>query len=273
MVDHESGAEMARLLDQDHIFTKAMGGLFPERSDDFSEIRSILDVGCGPGGWAHEVAFAHQATTVVGIDISQAMIEYASTQARIQGLDNLSFRIMDITRPLDFPDNTFDLVNARLLGFLSVDAWPRVVQEYVRITRPGGIIRLTETEMSVSNSPALEKELEWFFRSLWKFGQSFSPNGNRLNITAMLSSFLRQAGCRNVQVKAHAVDWSKGSEGYYPLLQDCKVGFKLTEPFFLQAGVAEKEEMEQVYEQMQVEMLQDTFCAVHYLLTAWGEKA
>jgi hypothetical protein len=47
--DPESGAEMARLLNQDYLVTKGMEGLFAERSNDFSGIQRILDVACGPG--------------------------------------------------------------------------------------------------------------------------------------------------------------------------------------------------------------------------------
>ena len=68
-IDHESGAEMARLMEQDHLFTKGMRGLFAERSD-LSHIHRILDVACGPGGWALEVAFAYPEKEVVGFDIN-----------------------------------------------------------------------------------------------------------------------------------------------------------------------------------------------------------
>jgi hypothetical protein len=55
MIDHESAAEMARLLNQDHFFTKAMGGWLSERDNDFTDIHQVLDVGCGPGGWSQEL--------------------------------------------------------------------------------------------------------------------------------------------------------------------------------------------------------------------------
>src|ERR1051326_7432615 len=106
MMDYESGGEMIRLLDQDRLFTRGMGGLLAERNNDFQDIERVLDVGCGPGGWSQELAFAHRDIEVVGIDISEAMIGYARNQARIQSLENLSFHIMDILQPLDFPDNT-----------------------------------------------------------------------------------------------------------------------------------------------------------------------
>lgn len=64
------------------------------------------------------MAFAYPDIEVVGIDISQQMIEYARAQARVQGLDNAYFHVMDATQPLDFPDSSFDLINGRTLAFL-----------------------------------------------------------------------------------------------------------------------------------------------------------
>src|SRR5947207_7899921 len=55
-IDAENAAEMARLIDQDHIITKGMGGLFAA-IPDLSRISRALDLGCGPGEWALEVAF------------------------------------------------------------------------------------------------------------------------------------------------------------------------------------------------------------------------
>ena len=98
--DPESGAEMARLIDQDRLVTKGMGGLFPERSNDFSGIHRVLDGACGPGGWALEIAFKYPEIEVVGFDVSQAMIDYANAQARVQGLENASFQVMNSAKTI-----------------------------------------------------------------------------------------------------------------------------------------------------------------------------
>ncbi len=51
-IDPESGGEMARLLDQDWLVTKGMGGLFSDlTTSEVSRIQRILDIACGPGGW------------------------------------------------------------------------------------------------------------------------------------------------------------------------------------------------------------------------------
>src|SRR5438105_1031571 len=81
-IDHESAGEMARLLDQDRLYTEAMGGFFSERSD-LSDLHRMLDIGCGPGGWVQELAFAFPDKEFVGTDISEAMIKYARAQAKV----------------------------------------------------------------------------------------------------------------------------------------------------------------------------------------------
>jgi SAM-dependent methyltransferase len=271
-IDHESGAEMARLLDQDRLYTSSMGGFFSERSD-LTEINRILDIGCGPGGWVQELAYAYPEKDIVGCDISPAMIAYARAQAQVQHLENAHFLVMDATGPLDFVDNSFDLVNARLIAFLTPQQWPELLRECMRITRPGGIIRLTECQgPGITNSRAFEKQVEWFAQALYRAGQTFSPDGRQLGIVPMLSSLLRRAGCRGIGHRAHMIDFSAGEEAHDLWCQDIKVFFKLLQPFFVATQVALQEEIDQMYEQMEVEMVGEEFGGVHLFTTVWGEK-
>ena len=269
--DPESGAEMARVMDQDHLFTKAMGGLFSERSS-LSGIRRILDIGCGPGGWGLDIAMTYPEIEVVGIDISEQAIDYARTQARVRGLENVTFMTMDATKPLDFPDASFDLVNARTIGFLPTGVWPNLMRECMRMLRSGGVIRLTESEWSFSNSPALEAITAIFCRALKAAGQSFSPDGRRHGITTMLAGFLKDAGCVNVQQVPYVIDFSIGMEAHASVCKNWKVVYKLSQPFFIKTGVSTQAEIDPLYDQMLIEMMLDNFRGIMYLLTAWGEK-
>jgi ubiquinone/menaquinone biosynthesis C-methylase UbiE len=270
--DPESGAEMARLLSQDHIITKGMGGLFSERSD-FSTIHRILDAACGPGGWAIEVAFTYPEIEVVGFDISQVMIDYANARAQVQGLDNAEFLVMDIQKPLDFPDESFDLVNARFINFLPTATWPKLMQEFKRITRPGGTIRLTESEWwYFTNSPALESLNAMIIRALKLQGASFTESGRFTGVLPMLGRFLLDAGCASVNYKSHVIDYSFGTEIHEGFRRDAAAVFKLFQPFIVRMGVAEQEEVDQLYERMQFEMLKEDFRGLMLPLTAWGQK-
>jgi len=271
--DPESGGEMARLLSQDHLITKGMGGLFSERSD-LSGVHRILDVACGPGGWALEVAFTYPEIEVVGFDISRAMVDYARASARVQGLDNAEFLVMDMQKPLEFPDESFDLVNARFINFLPTATWPKLMQEFKRITRPGGAIRLTESEWwYFTSSPALENLNAMIIRALKLQGASFTESGRFTGVLPMLGRFLLDAGCASVNYKSHVIDFSFGTEAHEGFRRDADAVFQLFQPFIVRMGVATQEEVNHLYQRMQLEMLKEDFRGLMLPLTAWGEKS
>lgn len=270
--DPESAAEMARLLEQDRLITQGMGGLFPERSNDFSGLHRVLDAACGPGGWALEVAVAHPQIEVVGFDISRVMIDAARAQARARGIDNARFQVMDLLHPLEFAEHSFDLVNARFINFLPAAAWPPLMQEFGRITRPGGLIRLTESEWwYFTSSPALENLNALMIHALKAQG-SCSATGRFTGVLPLLGRFLTEAGCTNIHYVPHAIDFSAGTEAYEGFRRDASVVFKSFQPFIVRMGAATPEEVEQLYQQMLLEMRQEDFRGLMLPLTAWGEK-
>lgn len=273
-IDAENVAEMARLMNQDRLVTKGMGGPFPELSDHLSSIHDILDIACGPGGWVFEVAHTFPKIEVTGIDISKVMIEYARAQARVQWLNNAHFKVMDALKPLDFPDNYFDLVNARFLfAFMPTTSWPQLLQECMRITRPGGVIRLTEFDIyGITNSPACEKLTEMGSRAFKLAGQSFSPDGRSVGVTPMLGRLLRDAGCEKIRSMPHMIDFSAGTEAHGAMYQNHMVVLKLMQPFLIKMGVTTQEEVDVVYQRALDEIVADNFCGLWYYLTVWGEK-
>jgi ubiquinone/menaquinone biosynthesis C-methylase UbiE len=274
VLDAEGAAEMVRLTKQDHLVTKYMGGLLPPQAK-LEEIHSILDVACGPGGWALEVAFEHPDIQVMGIDISSTLIDYANARAKTQELeDNVAFEVMDAAKPLDFPDASFDFVNARfLIGFMGTTSWSNFIQECVRITRPGGLLRLIECEdMGTTTSPAFEKLWGKCARAFRLAGRSFSPEGRNFNITPMLVRFMRDAGYQNIQTIPHVIDFSAGAEAHMGMFEDWTAGLKLLQPFLLKMKVATQEEADELYQMALAEMLEDGFSALWYFLSVIGER-
>lgn len=268
----ENAAEMARLMIQDRLITQAMGGVAPELSS-LAQVHRALDIACGPGGWILDLVTQYPHIQGVGIDISQLMIEYANSLAHTQGLTGAQFQVMDVTQPLNFPDNTFDLINGRILvGFLFKHQWAKLLAECARITKPGGILRLTEAEWGFTTSPALDKLMSYLALALYKADHSFSPHGRSIGTTNVLRLLMQQAGYKNIQCKAHAVDYSAGTEAHESNMQNMLIVFKLFQPFFVQIGIATQEELDGLQEQMEEEMQAKDFCAVDFFLTAWGER-
>lgn len=103
---------------------------------------TVLDVGCGTGITACYLA-AGLGCRVIGVDISDRMIAWSQRRARRMRLDaQVTFGVAD-AQQLPFGDNTFDAVVCESVTAFVPDP-SRAVREYVRVTRPGGYVGLTE---------------------------------------------------------------------------------------------------------------------------------
>ena len=174
--DRANQDEMARLAVQDQLMTRGMGGVLPEQPDP-TTFKRVLDVGCGTGGWLIETAKTYPTMTrLVGVDVNARAIEYARTQAKAEQVsDRVEFQAMDALLILEFPKDYFDLVNMRLAtSFMRTWNWPKMLDEMQRVTRPGGIVRLTEIEGMDANSPALMRLAALAGDAFYNSGHLFS---------------------------------------------------------------------------------------------------
>lgn len=271
-IDPTNGAEVARLVDQEHLFTEAVGGLFPVEIDP-EHITTVLNLGCGPGEWEHEVAFQYPHTMVVGVDLSEAMVKYARAMAKVALLDNATFEVMDVKKPLDFPDSSFDLINGRLLfGFMGRESWPLLLSECLRVLRPGGVLCLTEYEVSISNSPALQSLLLCLYRALADQERTFSVDRRSIGICHMLEKLLKEAGFVDTAGRAFHIDSSYGKPHYASGCRNAETALTLIKPYLLQAGVIEEAEYEALQYRMQMDMMDENFVNISFGLQVWGYK-
>ena len=95
----------------------------------------LLEVGVGTGLM---LARYPAATAIVGVDLSQAMLEKAQARARALPERDIRLEVMD-AESLAFADDSFDCVTVPYV--LSVTPDPRrLVSEVRRVCRPGGTI-------------------------------------------------------------------------------------------------------------------------------------
>jgi SAM-dependent methyltransferase len=269
----EDEAELTRLAHQDQLITAGMGGLLPEEGHTLPAGGRVLDLACGPGGWAIEVAAAFPAVEVVGIDLSARAVERATARARERGLTNVRFQTMNIMEALAFPNASFDLINGRFMAsFMLPASWPRLLAECRRLLKPGGTIRLTETEGPLTNSLAFEQLMALATAGLKQAGQSFSADGRHGGMTPMLAPLLRRAGFRDVRLRASAIDWSYGTPAHESVFQDAVMTLELGRPFYLKLGLASETELSRLYQQAIADMQQEDFCGLWTVLTAWGRQ-
>lgn len=267
--DRRSEAERERVTIQDQMLTRSMGGVLPEQPDP-TLFHRVLDVGCGTGSWLIEAAQTYPTmTTLVGADISARMVEYARKLAQKQGIgDRVEFRVMDALRTLDFPQGHFDLVNHRMgVGYLRTWDWPNLLQEYRRVTRSGGVVRITEGEvLANTNSPAVNRLSEISCDALFHAGHLFA-NG-RPAITHKLGGLLHQQGLQNVQTRRVLIDHIE--PGMMDMeKENVRLIFRTMLPF-LQKWSQVPKDYDQIYQQASKEMDQPDFTSEWEMVTAWG---
>jgi SAM-dependent methyltransferase len=246
---------------------------FSERGGDITGFSRILDLACGPGEWVLEVATNYPSVDVTGIDVSQRCLSEAASHAAARRLNNAHFLHMDATAPLDFPDASFDLVNARtIVGFMNPTLWPLLLKECRRILRPGGILRLTEFSEGLTNSAAAGVMWGMYAKALSVSRRSYDPDGRHIGIVNQLPFLLRQAGFLHVDMEAHPIEHSAGTprhEGWY---RNYALVYQLLKPFVINSGVLTSEAFEKLLQQFQVEFLSSDFTGLEFYLTVWGEN-
>ncbi len=263
--------ELQRLVLQSHMITEATGGVLPEQPNA-NDFRRALDVACGTGGWVIEAAQTYPEMSLVGVDISVLMTDYARTQAKDLGLaDRVEFQVMDALKKLDFPDNSFDLVNLRFgISFVRTWDWPALLLEMQRVVRPGGIIRWGESEVVTQNtSPALTELYAIAMSAFYRAGHIFTQDTKGL--TGYQAELLTKSWCENVQVKTYPLHFRAGTPECEMYIDDVKYLYVTTTPF-VQKWVGLPENYDALHRQSLKEMAQPDFSAIWTHATVWGSK-
>jgi ubiquinone/menaquinone biosynthesis C-methylase UbiE len=103
----------------------------------------VLDVATGAGAVLFAVAERLAGSGhVVGIDVTDAMLDRATAEARRRSLGGVELRKMD-AHDLDFPDDSFDYVLCSF-AFLSLRDKERALSEFRRVLAPAGWVCLLD---------------------------------------------------------------------------------------------------------------------------------
>lgn len=271
----ESPVEIARLINLDRMTTTETGGIFaglPE--SDLPPLKNALDLGCGPGSWVLDAAFAYPDCEVAGIDVRRTMVEYAWARARTQRLFNASFGVMDITQLLDFSPDTFDLVHARFLsGVLHSEIWMPLIAECMRVLCPGGLLCLIDTDGVVETSSAAFSHLTTLLMQAMRMGgYCHSSDDGTLGTALVLPQLLNCAGFRHIQHVTHFVDVSAGAVAWADFFHNAEIFYLQAQPLLLTTGLVTQQEIDRLYIQMLIELQMQDFRGRWPLLRICGMK-
>ncbi len=149
----------------------------------------VLDVGCGVGSIALDLAPTIAPGRIVGVDRDAGQIDAARRSADERGLHNAEFRTGSVYR-LPFPDASFDVVYANaVLLYLRVPVL--ALAEMRRVLRPGGLAGVSDDDIStVVISPA-SAELRL---AVELFGRAVVREGGNPRYSRHLRALMLQAG-------------------------------------------------------------------------------
>ena len=116
----------------------------------------VLDAGAGSGIVA--VYMAEHGLQVQAIDLTPAHVEQAKRYVETRGLgDRISVKAGDYHDLADFDDSSFDGIYT-METFVHADDPQRVLQNFKRLLKPGGVLVLHEADFH-SDSPTLQEVL------------------------------------------------------------------------------------------------------------------
>jgi ubiquinone/menaquinone biosynthesis C-methylase UbiE len=142
--------------------TKHNGGI--EATDELlslchiEDAHEVLNVGCGIGVGSAYIARKY-GCHVVGVDLSEKMIEWSRRRAREDRVvAKVEFRAADVL-DLPFETDRFDVVFVESV-LIFVEDKARAIRECVRVTKPGGYVGLNEGLWIKQPSPELVAQIK-----------------------------------------------------------------------------------------------------------------
>lgn len=273
--DPEDPAEQQRIIVQDELITKCMGGVLPpDRLLNGDE--RILDLACGTGNWAMRVAEMYPTIEIIGLDISHNMINFARAQARLKGVKNVLFQLRDV-RDLDtFDEESFDFINARLLSVaLRRQDWSSLWRQCYDHLRPGGWLRWSEADIPSSSSAAYDELLALMCKALFQMRHSFSSTGYTQGLCPHMVPLLKEAGFAHFDTRAYPLDASSYTEPevWQAGIQDIMATIHLLKPLLLRAGVIDEQRYNELLRQIEEDVLKPDFYTLSLMFSVWAQKS
>ncbi|WP_052890267.1 class I SAM-dependent methyltransferase [Thermogemmatispora carboxidivorans] len=174
-----SRREQARLDLQHFALRQLLGSHFLAPVE---QATAILDVGSGTGIWLREAArrWPHARLVALDKDLSLCRQPLPSHCQPVQA---------DLLAGLPFPEAHFDYVHQRFLATaIPLTAWPGILDDLLRITRPGGWLELIEATGDTCNEGPLHRQVRTWFSAL------LERRGLRLDAALNLPHWLQERG-------------------------------------------------------------------------------
>jgi len=104
----------------------------------------VLDVGVGSGYYIPWICKRLSRGTIIGIDISEQMLDRARDRAERDGCGSRAVFRKEDAEKMGFASNTFDAA-VTMFALTSIPDWKSTVSEMLRVVKPGGCFIVLDT--------------------------------------------------------------------------------------------------------------------------------
>lgn len=277
--DPNSLDELVRLLTQDSFMNQRLryaqpheNSLLPPSFCVTSET-TILDLGCGPGGWVLEVAHAFPQCTVLGLDSNRQSIEFARKLAITEQANNADFILGNFFQlENEVQPASVDFLHARFLKWFSPD-YRKLIGEWLTVVRSGGTICLVEAERHITNSTPFNVAIKGGMMAVAQQGQEKSGQDAFPAVTLPLRTWLQDLGLQHIQEDAFVINFSAGVQKRELFLRDISDGMQSMGARLLQRrGFSEEEAHQLIQRSLQDLWENPQFQGIQYFLSIYGKK-
>ncbi|MGV3539664.1 MAG: bifunctional demethylmenaquinone methyltransferase/2-methoxy-6-polyprenyl-1,4-benzoquinol methylase UbiE [Rufibacter sp.] len=133
----------------------------------------LLDIATGTGDFALE-ALRLKPKQIIGIDISEGMLEIGRQKIQKRGLENVIQLQVGDSENIQFPDNHFDAITVAF-GVRNFENLEKGLSEMYRVLKPGG--RVVVLEFSKPQSFPMKQAYNFYFKHILPvFGKMISKD-------------------------------------------------------------------------------------------------
>ncbi len=168
----------------------------------------ILDIATGTGDLAINLAKT-EAKEIIGLDISDGMLEVGRQKIAHKSLENLISMVIGDSENLPFNDNSFDAITVAF-GVRNFEHLEKGLEEILRVLKPGGLFVILET--SVPTKTPFKQGYKFYSKYILpNIGKLFSKDRSAYTYLSesasvfpygeVLNNILRKIGFINVHDK------------------------------------------------------------------------
>ncbi|WP_052891004.1 methyltransferase domain-containing protein [Thermogemmatispora carboxidivorans] len=193
-----------------HLYHAQHGLLPPEI--DARRLKRVLHLSYGDLAWPQALTRAHPSISVVALFASAQALATCWQQLDGAILRRLSIAEIDLSGPIPFAADFFDLVHLFLMGpLLRPTAWPTLLQECRRVLQLRGQINIVAFLAGPSSSAAYQRLRSLVIAAWQTLGYSFASaregsSGLFVDCGVHLGHLLRQQGFEQVRYRLYPVD-------------------------------------------------------------------